>query len=240
MTALRPAEPALAETVRRADSLQVPLDGRLAFYAVEQRRLLPALDADADGLIARVRESGAGARVPAVGEKLPAFELSDSEGRRVHLASLLARGPLVISFNRGPWCKYCGLELQALARAYPYITGAGGDVVSIVPETQPQAQALQAQHKLPFSVLIDPGLVYAGSLGLVFRVGDESKRLYAEIGIDLGQFQGNDGWCLPIPATLVIARDESVVARFVDPDFRNRMNTEDVLAAVSAAVRWSD
>jgi peroxiredoxin len=41
----------------------------------------------------------------------------------------------VISFNRGPWCDYCGLELRALARAYPKIVAAGGEVVSIVPET---------------------------------------------------------------------------------------------------------
>jgi peroxiredoxin len=49
----------------------------------------------------------------------------------------MERGPLVISFNRGPWCGYCGLELQALARAYPFIASIGGDVVSIVPELRP-------------------------------------------------------------------------------------------------------
>src|SRR5262245_32416113 len=79
--------------------------------------------------------SRASNRVPAVGEALPDFCLTDSEGKLVDLAALLDQGPLVISFNRGPWCDYCGLELHSLARAYPDIVVAGGDVVSIVPET---------------------------------------------------------------------------------------------------------
>ena len=55
--------------------------------------------------------------------------MTDSEGRLVDLASLVKNGPVVISFNRGPWCDYCGLELHALARAYPEIVAAGGEVV---------------------------------------------------------------------------------------------------------------
>ena len=69
--------------------------------------------------------------------------MTDSDGQLVDLASLLSKGPLVISFNRGPWCDYCGLELHALARAYPDIVAAGGEVVSIVPETAKYARTLQ-------------------------------------------------------------------------------------------------
>ena len=49
----------------------------------------------------------------------------------VDLAALRDLGPLVISFNRGPWGDYCGLELHSLARAYPEIFEAGGEVISI-------------------------------------------------------------------------------------------------------------
>ena len=54
---------------------------------------------------------------------------------------------------------------------------------------------------------------------------------------DLSNFQGNDGWMLPIPATFVVGRDGVVKARFVDPDFRRRMEIEDLLAALKAAAR---
>jgi peroxiredoxin len=158
--------------------------------------------------------------------------MTDSDGRVVDLASLLAAGPLVISFNRGPWCDYCGLELRALARAYPDIVAAGGNVVSIVPETAKYAKTLQATRGLPFRVLTDLDLGYGLSLGLVFWVGEKIMGMYKAFGIDLAQFQGNGGWLLPIPATLVVGRDGRVKARFVDADFRHRLPMEDILRAV--------
>ena len=226
-------EQALAEAFERADSLDAPLEERLKFYLGESRRLLPDLEATYDQLVQRIAANGADEFVPAVGEVLPNFLMTDTKGHLVDLASLLAKGPLVISFNRGPWCDYCGLELHALSRAYPAIVAAGGEVVSIVPETAKYAQTLQTARGLPFRVLTDLDLAYALSLGLVFWVGDKIKEMYRQFGIDLAQFQGNGGWLLPIPATLVVGHDGRVKARFVDPDFRHRMNIEDIFKALA-------
>lgn len=225
-------EQALAEAFERADSLDAPLEDRLKFYLGESRRLLPDLEGTYDQLVQRIAANGADEFVPAVGEVLPNFVMTDAKGRLVDLASLLAEGPLVISFNRGPWCDYCGLELHALARAYPEIVAAGGEVISIVPETGKYAKTLQAVRGLPFRVLTDLDLAYALSLGLVFWVGDKIKDAYRDFGIDLDRFQGNGGWLLPIPATLVVGQDGRVKARFVDPDFRHRMAIEDILGAL--------
>jgi peroxiredoxin len=113
-------------------------------------------------------------------------------------------------------------------------------VVSIVPETAHYARTLQAKRGVPFRVLTDLDLGYALSLGLAFWVGDKIKQMYKGFGIDLAEFQGNGGWLLPIPATLVVGRNGRVRARFVDPDFRHRMRMEEVLAAVrNGAKTWS-
>lgn len=226
-------EAALAEAFRRADSLESPLDERLRFYLGESRKLLPDLESTYDRLVERIRPNTAANRVPAIGEKLPPFLLTDTEGRLVDLDSLLGKGSLVISFNRGPWCDYCGLELRALARAHPAIVAAGGDVVAIVPEVAPYAKTLKKVRNLPFTVLTDIDLAYALSLGLVFWVGDKIKDAYLKFGIDLAQFQGNQGWLLPIPATLVVGPDGRIRARFVDPDFRHRMGMETILKALA-------
>ena len=37
---------------------------------------------------------------------------------------------------------------------------------------------------------------------------------------------------LPIPATFVVGQDGHIKARFVDPDYRNRMAIEDLIAAL--------
>jgi len=229
---------ALAEAFLKADHLPAPLDQRLKLYLGESRQLLPEMEATYDQLVARISNNiQTSNQVPAVGEVLPDFCLTDSEGKLVELAGLLDKGPLVISFNRGPWCDYCGLELHSLARAYPDIVAAGGEVVSIVPETAKYARNLQATRGVPFRVLTDMDLGYALSLGLAFWVGQKIMDMYRGFGIDLAQFQGNGGWFLPIPATLVVGRDGLVKARFVDPDFRHRMRTEDIVEAVREAAQ---
>jgi peroxiredoxin len=228
-------EQALNEAFHQADNLEAPLDQRLKLYLGESRKLLPDLESTYDQLVARIRANGADVLVPAVGDRLPEFLMTDSDGQLVDLASLLKNGPVVISFNRGPWCDYCGLELHALARAYPDIVAAGGDVVSIVPETAKYAEILKQTRGLPFRVLTDLDLAYALSLGLVFWVGDKIKETYRQFGIDLEQLQGNGGWLLPIPATLVVGQDGRVKARFVDPDFRHRLGIEPILRAVASA-----
>jgi peroxiredoxin len=53
-----------------------------------------------------------------------------------------------------------------------------------------------------------------------------------KIGRRLPQYQGNDSWVLPIPATFVVARDGRVKARFVDPDYRKRMAVDELIAAL--------
>jgi peroxiredoxin len=227
-------EQALDEAFHKADDLEAPLDERLKLYLGESRKLLPDLESTYDQLVARIQANSADVLVPAIGDKIPEFMMTDSKGQMVGLASLLEQGPVVISFNRGPWCDYCGLELHALARAYPDIVAAGGDVVSIVPETAKYAEVLKQTRKLPFRVLTDLDLAYALSLGLVFWVGDKIKETYRQFGIDLERFQGNGGWLLPIPATLVVGRDGRVRARFVDPDFRHRLGIEPILRALAA------
>jgi peroxiredoxin len=229
---------ALAEAFLMADHLEAPLPQRLKLYLGQSRALLPQLEATYDQLVARIADTvRASNQVPAVGEVLPDFCMTDSQGKLVELAALLDKAPHVISFNRGAWCDYCGLELRSLARAYPEIVAAGGDVVSIVPETAKYARNLQATRGVPFRVLTDMDLGYALSLGLVFWVGQKVMDMYRGFGIDLAQFQGNGGWFLPIPATLVVGRDGLVKARFVDPDFRHRMPTEDIVEAVREAAQ---
>lgn len=230
-------EQALRDSYGRADALSGPLDVCLESYLARSRKILPKLEAAYDQLIARIVANEITAKVPGVGDKLPDFVMADSDGHLVDLASLLERGPLVISFNRGPWCDYCGLELQALARAYPKILLAGGDIVSITPETTRYASDLREKRNVPFRVLTDLDLAYARSLGLAYWVGDKVKGMYRQLGIDLTRFQGSGGWMLPLPATFIVGKDGLIEARCVDSDFRRRMRIEHIVDAVKA-YRW--
>ena len=66
----------------------------------------------------------------------------------------------------------------------------------------------------------------------VLWVGAEMQEFMTKIGRMLPQYQGNDSWMLPIPATFVVGKDGRAKARFVDPDYRKRMTIEEVIAAL--------
>jgi peroxiredoxin len=136
-------------------------------------------------------------------------------------------------FYRGHWCPYCRLNVNAVIRAKDEITALGGQIVAIMPETQKYAERFKSDSGAPFPVLTDLDNGYALSLNLAIWLGTEIQQLLSYL--DLSDFHGNDGWMLPIPATFVVGRDGLVKARFVDPDFRKRMEIDDLLAAVRRA-----
>ena len=233
MTSKKTAGVGLSGAFAKADALDAPLAEKLETYTHLSRQALPEVHDAYDRLVERIAPNGA--RAPGIGDTLPDAVLADVAGRLVAVPSDFGSGPLVVSFNRGAWCSYCGLQLRALARAYPAISALGAGVVAIVPETGQYARSLKETHELPFDVLIDLDLGYAMSLGLAFWIGDELKSMYLKLGIDLGRFQRNEGWFLPIPATFVVGRDGRILARFLDPEFRRRMPIEEITAALAAA-----
>jgi hypothetical protein len=84
---------------------------------------------------------------------------------------------------------------------------------------------------VPFPILTDMDNGYALSLNLTIWVGAEVQKMM-EGRRDLPTFQGNSSWMLPIPATFVVGRDGLIKARFIDPDYRNRMMISDMLGAM--------
>ncbi len=59
-------------------------------------------------------------------------------------------------------------------------------------------------------------------------------RLIAGAGWDVPSYQTAKSWVLPIPATFVLDRDGRVTARYVNADYRTRMEVEDILVALEA------
>src|ERR1700756_3712319 len=228
-------QPKLADSFARCRALEAPLADRLAAFANELRRLFPSFAAAVDTLVTRLAESNAGAAAPKVGAPMPTFLLPDEQGRLVSLEDFLGKGPVALSFNRGHWCPYCRINIDALARAEEEIAAEHRHIAAIVPDRQRFALWLKSDAKAPFPVLTDMDNGYAMTLGLAFYVGDELKQMMVSSGWDPAVSQGTDNWMLPIPATFVVSTDGIIRGRFVDPDSRTRMAIEDMLAALRSA-----
>jgi peroxiredoxin len=211
------------------------LNTRLAHYVEWLASSSPAFFTAYQAFVERLQTGEFASRGPQVADDFPSFMLPDQDGRLISLESVLGTRPLVLSFNRGHWCGLCRIELDALNQAVPDIEAAGGGLVAIIPEPQKMARKLRAENALSFPVLSDMDLAFAASLDLVVYMGEELRELYLSDGIDVGAYQLTDGWFLPVPATFVIGTDGRVVARHVDPDFRQRMDVAEILQALANA-----
>jgi peroxiredoxin len=225
---------ALDEAFRKICATEGPLGERLTLFTAAVEAHSPPFAVAYENLIAQIRNAAAGVDAPPLGAAMPPFLLPDHTGNLIALDGLLSKGPVVVSFNRGHWCEYCELELRAFADSHADLAARGAQVVSVMPERGEYTRKLRALSNNALTVLSDIDNGYALSVGVVMWLGDEVRSLYQAFGLDIERYQGNATWFVPIPATFVLGRNGIIVGRKVDPDFRSRMDMEEILATLDS------
>src|SRR5437660_12741809 len=102
-------------------------------------------------------------------------------------------------------------------RIVPEITKAAATLMAISPQTVQQSFFMADQHKLRFPLLSDRGNQVARRFGLVYRVPEYQQEVYRRAFINLPLANGDESWQLPIPATFVVYRDETILCASDDP-----------------------
>ena len=164
-----------------------------------------------------------------VGSTAPAFELPDATGHMKSLQSMLAAGPVVVTFYRGAWCPFCNIQLHEYQEMLPEITAAGGQLVAISPQMPDGSLSTAEKNGLQFAVLSDQGNAVARSFGVAYKLPADIAAAYKPM---LTKANGGDGDELPLASTFVIDRSGMVAYAFVDSDFRKRAEPADVVAAL--------
>lgn len=225
---------ALEKATRRAIDLEAPLHQRLKIIADEVRSLSTVFADAVDVFVERLQRAEAGALAPAVGQPLPDFLLPDQDGRLVGLRDLLKTGPAVVAFLRGHWCPYCQTTAVALGEIADAAAARGAKIVAITPENRKYTQrlAVDSANRVPILTDVDNG--YALALNLAIWVDDDMARLILSAGWDVPSYKTSYDWLLPIPATFVVDQQGIVVARYVNADYRTRMEVSDILAALNS------
>lgn len=223
----------LQEAFDHCRNMEGPVNDRLAAYANALREINPAFADAVQRLVNRLQQNGCGENAPMPGDLMPPFALPDHTGQIVTLHSLLNNGPAIITFQRGHWCPFCRINLAAIQQNMDTIRRARGQTVAITPDRQEFLVAFKTDSSAQFPILTDLDNGYALSLNLAIWVGRELERMMGERGRSLPDFQGNDAWLLPIPATFVVGQDGIILRRYVDPDFRRRMDIDDLLGALA-------
>jgi peroxiredoxin len=173
--------------------------------------------------------SGQALSAKKAGDKAPEFTLNDPDGHAVSSATVLAKGPLVVSFYRGTWCPYCNLELQALQAALPVIEARGASLIAISPQTPPNSRKSQRENKLTFPILSDEKSRIAAAFGLRFSLPDYLVELYKGFKNDLPAFNDDPAWVLPMPARYIIGANGIIAYAEVNPDYTQRPDPSELL-----------
>lgn len=174
------------------------------------------------------------ARAPKVGDRAPDFTLPDQLGRRVSLAGELELGPVVLIFYRGEWCPYCNIMLRTYGTRAREFSERGARLVAVSPQTPDNSLTMVEKHDLEFPVLSDEGGEVIGAYGLEYDVESQSRKTFDAIGTDLARYNGESGWILPAPAVFVVDREGIVRFARVNGDYTQRVEPEDVLAALDS------
>lgn len=184
---------------------------------------------------ADLEKSGQAERAIHQGQKAPDFTLPDAKGHPIHLADLLKKGLVVLTFYRGGWCPYCNRQLKSYQDHLAEIHALGAELVAVSPQLPDATVSTVEKDALAFPVLSDRGNKVARTYGLVFRVPDEVIPIYRQFGIDLEQRNGDASHELPMPGTYIIGRDGTVLLSYVKADYAKRLPVEDLLAGLRKA-----
>lgn len=160
------------------------------------------------------------------------FTLPNLKGESTQLSSLLSKGPVVLNFYRGGWCPFCNLEFKSLHDILPQIKQHSATLVGISPELPDNSMSTIKKHQLQFEVLSDVGNKVAEQFGLVMKVPEVIRPLYLEWGLDLPAINGEESWELPIPATYVINTDGKIIIAYVNKNYTERMEPDDIIKAL--------
>lgn len=168
-----------------------------------------------------------------VGQKAPDATVATPEGESVQLADIYSSAPTVLIFYRGGWCPYCNTHLGKLALIEDELTDAGYQVVAISPDAPESLIQTRDKVQAQYQLLSDKSADAIKAFGLAYRMPDDLIDTYkTKYKIDLEKWAGGQTHhLLPVPAAYVIKRDGTIVYAYWNPDYKQRINNEDLLKA---------
>jgi len=165
-----------------------------------------------------------------VGSVAPDFSLTATGGQTISLQGALRQGPVILTFYRGSWCNFCNMALKIWQDYLPEILGKGATLYAISPEKPANGRKFKKAAGLEYELLYDTGNKVGDAYGLVFTLPTSAQKKLADLGTDVGNWNGNGNWDVPVTATFIVGQDQRI--RLVDcgPDYRQRLEPKLVIS----------
>lgn len=161
--------------------------------------------------------------------KAPDFRAKDQNGKEIRLKDLLKEGKVVLVFYRGQWCPYCNKELSRLQDSLQMIKDKGANLVAVSPEQPDNVSKTVEKTKAEYSILYDEGLKIMKAYDVEFEVPENTLTRYRNAGLDIEKNNGANGKYLPVPAVYIIDKEQTIIYRFFEPDYKKRPSVKELL-----------
>lgn len=170
-----------------------------------------------------------------VGDTAPDFTLKNALGKNVNLYELLEDKRVVLTFYRGTWCPYCNLQLSQYQEVFFKLRSIGSVMVAVSPQNPDESLNMQEKNDLSFEVLSDPKNLIAEKFTTVIKKSDDFVETISGFGKAFQDHYTDDSNEVPIPAVFIIEQDKTIsFAKSEGGDYRNRVEADDVLKALSS------
>lgn len=167
-----------------------------------------------------------------IGDQMPEFSLPNAFGKIISSEEVLKNGKMVLAFYRGSWCPYCNLELKYLQDNLSGIKEKEATLIAVSPQSPDHSLSMAEKNNLEFEVLTDIDNNFAEKLGITFQLQDFVFPYYKDLGIDLSDFNKNNDNTLPVPAVFVIDENRVITYKFLDVNYMNRVDVEELIQAL--------
>jgi len=170
-----------------------------------------------------------------VNDTFPSFALPQIDGSEFSSKEALKNKRfLIVSFYRGGWCPYCQTELKALNEYLERFEKYGAGLIALTPEKITKAQETQKEYAPNIEIAHDEKCNFAQKVGLAFELPDTLKKTYKnDLDIDVEEFNGENDFRLPVPATYVLDSEHKVIKCHVDIDYKNRLDPDEIIEFLS-------
>lgn len=97
------------------------------------------------------------------------------------------------------------------------------------PQSPDNTLSQEEKEALSFQVLSDTNGLVAAFYNILYDVPEYLQSIMKQVGMDLTEYNAINSWVLPIPSTFMIDESGIIRSAYVNPDFMQRLDPEDIL-----------
>jgi len=191
-----------------------------------------------------VRKVDVGKLGPQVGTIVPDFSLSDQQGHKRTLQSIMGpKGAMIVFYRSADWCPYCKTQLLELQAQYDQLKKDGLGLAGISYDSQEILSTFTEQHGITFPLLSDVGSATIKRYGILNTVAEEGlgpsgndPAVIAQVKLYVSANGSNERQHgIPFPGTFIVDRSGRVKARFFEDSYTVRNTVSNIRVRLNEA-----